>query len=289
MGGEVHQPALEGGLLDGGRGGDGADRQAAAERLGQRHEVGHDAGQVHREHGAEPAEPGLGLVQDEQHAALAGQLGQPGEVAGRRHHDPAGRQHGLGDDGGSGAGGLFVVELEADLQAGHVAGVRAVPDRAAVGVRGRDGEDAGNGGAVAAPAGGEGQGLAAGGHAVPAPGQRDDLEPAGDEFGDADGALVRLAPGADEHRVVEPRRQQGCQPFGELQHRRRQEAGVEVDRGVEGAADGLGDAGVVVADGGADLPGGEVEQAPPVRGLQPGAGGAGDHVRGELSRVADQR
>ena len=61
----------------------GADREAAAERLGDRHDVGRDAVPFMSEELAGPAHAALHLVIDEEQAELVGDLAQPLEIAGR--------------------------------------------------------------------------------------------------------------------------------------------------------------------------------------------------------------
>ena len=54
----------------------GADRKAAAERLGERHDVGRDAGALIGEQLAGAAHAGLHLVEDQQKTVLVAQLAQ---------------------------------------------------------------------------------------------------------------------------------------------------------------------------------------------------------------------
>ena len=58
---------------------------------------GHHVVDLEAVHRAEPAEAGLALVEDEEHAALLAQLGQAREVAGRRDDHAAGREDRLGE------------------------------------------------------------------------------------------------------------------------------------------------------------------------------------------------
>src|ERR1051325_8959542 len=67
----VDKAALDNLLLDRGGRRDRADADAAAEMLGDSDHVGDNALGVAGEHRAELAEPGLLLVEDQQHAALA--------------------------------------------------------------------------------------------------------------------------------------------------------------------------------------------------------------------------
>src|SRR5439155_227218 len=67
----------------------GADREPAAERLGERHDVGRDAGVLVREETPRAPEAALDLVEDEEHVPPLGERAQPGQVVGRRDDDAA--------------------------------------------------------------------------------------------------------------------------------------------------------------------------------------------------------
>src|SRR3954468_13480696 len=86
-------------------------------------------------HRPEPTEPGLALVEHEQHPALARELRQAQEVARRQDDQPTGRQPRRGHHGRRRADRGLVEEVEARLQARAVTGTVAMADRAAVGVR----------------------------------------------------------------------------------------------------------------------------------------------------------
>ena len=78
----------------------GADRKAAAERLGQRHDVGRDAGVLIGEQVAGAADAGLDLVEDQQQPVVVAQLAQ-GAQERVRHHPHAALAHDrLDQDGG---------------------------------------------------------------------------------------------------------------------------------------------------------------------------------------------
>ena len=62
----------------------GADREAAAERLGDRHDIGRDVLPFVSEELAGPPHPALHLVVNEEQAELVGNLAQPFKVSGRR-------------------------------------------------------------------------------------------------------------------------------------------------------------------------------------------------------------
>ena len=85
---------------------DRADRQPAAERLGERHDVGDDAGRgdAAGEPGADPADAALHLVEVEQRAVLVAGLAGGLEEAGRRDDDPGLAHDRLEDDGGGAVG-----------------------------------------------------------------------------------------------------------------------------------------------------------------------------------------
>ena len=78
---------------------DGTARQPAAERLGQAHDVGRDAEQAGR-----PApvdhQPGLHLVERQQHAVLASELAHALQIAGLRRDDAGVHHHRLDDHAG---------------------------------------------------------------------------------------------------------------------------------------------------------------------------------------------
>jgi hypothetical protein len=68
---------------------DDAERQAASDGLGKRHEVGHDAELLKDEEVPRAPEAGLDLVEDERRAHAVGRLARSLHVFGRERHDPA--------------------------------------------------------------------------------------------------------------------------------------------------------------------------------------------------------
>ncbi len=77
----------------------GPARHAAAERLGEAHDVGHDAEVLDRTAGRD-GQPGLDLVERQQRPVGVEQRHQPVEVAGRRGHDTDVHHHRLDDHPG---------------------------------------------------------------------------------------------------------------------------------------------------------------------------------------------
>ena len=77
-----------------------AEREAAADALGDRHDVGRDAGPLMREQLAGAADAGLHLVEDQQQAVLVAQRPQPPQELGRRDIDAALALHRLDHDAG---------------------------------------------------------------------------------------------------------------------------------------------------------------------------------------------
>ena len=263
-------------------------RQPAAERLRQRDEVRHHVVLLEREHRPDAAERGLRLVDDEQHPALLAALLEPREVAVGQRHDAARAQDRLDDRGGGCAYGLGVGEREARVEAGEVAAVAAVGDRAAVGVRRRQRHRAGQRRAVAAPAGAVGARRGARGHAVPRAREREHLVAAGVELREPQRGLVRLAAGGEEHRAGERLGQQRHQLARKLGDVAREEAAEQMHRAAAGVPHRVEDRRVAVAERGAHLAGGEVEHLASVLGGEPAALGALDEEVGELPGVADQ-
>src|ERR671921_633902 len=102
--------------------------EPTAQRLGEGQDVGDDVLGLEGEVGADPAERRLRLVHDQQHASLLADPLEAGEVAFRERDDAAYAQNGLCDHGSIRADRLGVCEPDADLEAGHIAAVPAVPD-----------------------------------------------------------------------------------------------------------------------------------------------------------------
>ena len=252
-------------LLDGGRDG-GRQRQAAAHGLGQAHDVGRDAEEIRRRAVTDAAERGLRLVEDQQHAALVGRAAQRLHIRLRWHQHAAGADHRLDDDGGGAAGAGHVEHLQADLQAGQgrSLGVHAL-DIGAIHVRFRHDVDAGHVHAVALAVAGVGHAADAAGHAVPGSADRQDLVALGVHLGHAQGYFIAFGAGVDEdglgqagrHPVA---RQRGGQPRDHLGNH----AAEQVEGVLARQPDRLDDGRVVVADGGAHLAGGEIQDLRPV-------------------------
>src|SRR5258708_1343746 len=77
----------------------GGERPAGGAGLGEREDVGHYAVALEGVPRAGAAQPGLRLVDDQQHAALAALAGQGGEVTRRWLDDAAGAEDRLDDAG----------------------------------------------------------------------------------------------------------------------------------------------------------------------------------------------
>src|SRR5436190_3746310 len=92
-----------------------------------------------------------------------------------------------------------------------------------------------------------------------APGQAGDLEAAGVHLRELERALRRLGARVQEHYAVERIGKESGEPLRQGEHRLREHPGVQVRHLVEGAADGVVDARMVVTERGADLARGEVE------------------------------
>ncbi len=89
--------------LAGLRGGEeGPDRKAAAERLGERHDVGRHPGVLIGEQVAGAPHAGLHFVEDQQRAVLVGELAQLAQGLVRRHPHAPLALDGLDQDGGGG-------------------------------------------------------------------------------------------------------------------------------------------------------------------------------------------
>ena len=102
--------------LDLGAGEHRGQRQPGAEGLGERQDVGHNPVALEGVPVAGAAQPGLRLVEDQQHAALVALVPQRGEVAGRQVDDPAGAEDRLDQAGGEAADGLGVDHVEAEVE-----------------------------------------------------------------------------------------------------------------------------------------------------------------------------
>ena len=237
----------------------------------------------------DPAERGLRLVGDQQHAALVAQLREPGEVALGQRHDPAGAEDRLDDRRRARPDRLRVRERHARVQAGQVAAVAAVGDRAAVRVGGRERHRARQAGAVAAAPGAVGARLRARRHPVPRAREGQHLVPARVELGQPQRGLVGLAAGGEEHRPRERRRQHGHQLARQLGHVAREEAAEQVHGPVARLAHRGEQRRMPVAERGAHLARREVEDPAAVLGRQPAALRALHEEVRERAAVADQQ
>ena len=101
-------------LRDLGAGQHRTDREPAAQRLGQRHDVGHHAILPVREQRAGAAHAGLDLVQHQQCAVVVAQLAHRAQEAGRSRHHPALALHRFQHHRGHVAAG------HGDLELGHI-------------------------------------------------------------------------------------------------------------------------------------------------------------------------
>ena len=110
---------------------DGRDgRVAARETLADTEEVRPDAGLLSGEPGAEPAEPGHDLVEDQEHPRLVAERAQPPQVVGGELVHPGGQHHRLDDDRGDGARPLLGDHVPQLREAAEGARTGAGPTRA---------------------------------------------------------------------------------------------------------------------------------------------------------------
>ena len=291
MGMAEGEPAVERTIRDRVRRHHGADRQAAAEMLGQRHDVRHHAVLAVGVEGAELAEPGLRLVEDQQRAARLQARLQCLEVARRQLDHAARADERLGDDRRQVVRAFAVEQVEADRQQRRPPVVALGIHRRAIGVGGRDRVQVRDRRPV--PAGGRGEAHGAGhiGIAVEAQMQRADAAAPGRTPGEEQRGLVGIGAGLDEERAAERRIEGLRQAGGEAELRR-----VEIDRARVGErAEPFPHRGaharVVVAERRAHLPRIEVEVGPVlgIEDLRPGGTdedrpvGGGHHVRQKLA------
>ena len=278
-------------VLEVGTGQHGGQRKAGTECLGQGQDVRDDAVTLEGIPGTGAAEPGLGLVEDQQHSAFAALVPQRREVAGRRLDDTAGAEDRLDDAGGQAADRLRVDQAETEVQL-------ALPIELAVGggeVRavavGRgDGKVARRGRAIAFPARAIGGARSCLGHAVPGPGERDDLVFAGDELGHPDGRLVRLGAGRQQQRLLQGFWQCLGQPACQVDDGAAEHAAEEVVELRRLPRDGGDDLRMRVAEDRAHLARGEVENLAAVLGEQEAPGRMVNDLAGERASagIADQ-
>ena len=241
---------------------DRGQRQAGAERLRQREDVGHDPVALEREHRAGAAEPGLGLVEHEQHAAFLAAGLERGEVAGRQVEDAAGREHRLGDERRRCTGALPVDEVERVVELGEPVELTIGRDEArSVRVRCEHRHRSHRCRAVAATPGRVRRRSGATRHAVPALGEPDDLPPTGHDLRHAQGRLVRLGARRQQQDLRQPGRER-AQRLGEIDHRPREHAREEVVEPADHLGDDSDDLRVGVPEDRAHLTTREVEDPP---------------------------
>ena len=93
----------------------GAERETAADRLGDGHDVGRDAGPFMREQPPGAAHAALHLVKDQEHAVLVAQGAQAPEIINRHGCNPAFALNRLDEDGGG-------IGIDKRLDRGEIAG-----------------------------------------------------------------------------------------------------------------------------------------------------------------------
>ena len=259
-----------------------------AERLRQRDEIRHHAVVLAIEHAARAAEPGLRLVDDHQHAALARPLGRRLQIALGRHDDAAARQDRFEDQRGGAAGRLAVEQFEAVVEFRFpVVGV-AIHELRAIRRRRRQRERSRQRRAVSLPAAREGRRRGATRDAVPRARQRQHLVAARRRLGHAQRGFVRFAARRQQQHAAELARRQLGQLLREVDHRPRQELAVEMHEFAGLLADHRGDLGMAVAEDRAHLPRREIEDAAAVGGGHEGALRLVDDHRLEVVAVAHE-
>ncbi|CAM5373953.1 hypothetical protein SALBM135S_02576 [Streptomyces alboniger] len=276
-------------LLDLRTGDHGCEGQSGAEGLGQGQDVGHHTVALEGVPGSGAAETGLRLIQDQQHAALSALGPQGGEVPGGWLDDAARAEDRLDETRGQAAGRLGVDQVEGEVQlSAPVQGAVGCGEVGPVGVRYGDGEVAGGARAVALAARTVGGGRGCLRHAVPGPGEGDDLVLAGDELGHAERGFVGLGACRQEEGLLQWRGQGVGEPAGEVDHGTAEHAAVEVVEVGDLPLDGGDDRRVRVAENRTHLARGEVEYLAAVRGEHEASGGALDDFAGEVASVADE-
>lgn len=90
-----------------------------------------------------PSDPGLGFIEDEQHAALDTLLLERSKIADGQFEDATARQNWFGNEGGKIAGGLAVYQFEGviKLRLPVIRSIR-IPETRTIGIRCRDDERA---------------------------------------------------------------------------------------------------------------------------------------------------
>jgi hypothetical protein len=111
------------------------DRQRAGQSLSHAQEIGNDLLVLTREPVSGPSQAGIDFVSDQEQAAIAAQISQPGQEAARRHHVSAPALDGLYDHGTDGVAFLRVDESLDVLQCCACEIVSIETDRRSVRIR----------------------------------------------------------------------------------------------------------------------------------------------------------
>ena len=159
---------------------------------------------------------------------------------------------------------------------------------AAVGVGGRDREVPRCGWTVAAAPGAVGRGPGSGGHPVPGLGEADHLVAASEQLCDLQRGLVGLRAGGQQQRLLQWLRCGLGQGAGQIDHRLAEHAAEQVIQPGDVLGDRVDDVGVGVAEDGAHLPRGEVENGTTFGVIDERALRSRDHRRRKRAGVADQ-
>ena len=253
---------------------------AAAEMLGDGDDVGDDAFGFEGEHLAELAEPGLLLIDDQQHAARVAHLVQPLQPAARRLHHAAGAEQRLRDDGGRPAGGLCIQQREACGEAGEITRRKSLRERTAITIGRHHRRGAAGQRAVAGVPAGEGHRARRVRQAVEADMRAGDLVAAGIFARDHHRHFVGVRSGLAEQAFLQRRGHDLPQPRGEFDFAHVVVAAMGVQHRVAGIADRGDDRGVVVAEGRAHLARVEIQELLPGDIGHRGVLGAGEYGAG---------
>ena len=258
----------EAGVPERSRCGHAAERVAASDRLAEDQDVGAHAEPVHREVAPEPAEAGDRLVDDEQPAATVAELAQTAEEAPLGRPVAGGAEDRLDDDR-SHTVELGRAPIELGEGAGAVLAAFRVGERVVL-LAPRVGEGVHPVDAEADPLLGEAAAAEAhaGGLAVEAAGEGDEVAATAHRLGEADRHLDRLGAPGVERDAVDAGREHAREALevggvlGGVEHAGGESLGLPGDR--------LRPHRIAVADGRDAHGGGEVEQPP---------AGVGDQVR----------
>ncbi len=182
-------------------------RQAAADCLRHGQDVGRDAGRMGGRLCADPTASGLGLIEDQQHAPVLGRGPERVEIALRRHDDTTRREDRLGDHRRARPVALHVEEAQPRLQAGHVAFVPAMLDRAAIGIGLGQYEATWDLRAIATPVRGIRRLRRRAGHPMPRSAEAHHLVTPGRGLGEPQRGLVAFGPSIDRQDALQGLRQ----------------------------------------------------------------------------------